>query len=52
MLKLLPPQPTKRDLLLKAASGTRGCVAARKALQQRVHDELRADVRKAVEARA
>jgi hypothetical protein len=42
--RLIPPQPTREQLVAKAASGAAGCVEARKALQRLVN----ADLRKAV----
>ena len=44
MIRLLPPEPTTAQLKARAASGLSGCVAARKALQQRVVEQLRREV--------
>ena len=44
MIRLLPPQPTPAQLQARAASGMRGCVAARHALILATCERLRREL--------
>lgn len=44
-LKLIKPTPTTAQLKALAASGSKGCVKARRELSKRLHHQLEREVR-------
>jgi hypothetical protein len=44
MLRFIPTEPTPKSLKDKAASGMNGSVAARKAIQDQLHRQLRKEL--------